>query len=103
MGAGAGRIFRAGDSHSYPIFQRYLGMFPHNPPSPAGPIPRRPMSLNDLKISKKLMVGFAVVVTVVAAMCASVFMSLASIKTAVAQNDSEVAQLNASNEIITAL
>ena len=59
------------------------------------------MSLNDLKISKKLAVGFAVVVTVVAVMCASVFMSLASIKTAVAQNDSEVAQLNASGEIIS--
>ena len=61
------------------------------------------MSLNDLKISKKLTVGFAVVVTVVAAMCASVFLSLVSIKTAVAQNDSEVAQLDASGEIISAL
>ncbi len=61
------------------------------------------MSLNDLKISKKLTVGFAVVVTVVAVMCASVFMSLGSIKTAVAENDSEVAQLNASSEIIAAL
>ena len=34
-------------------------------------------------------------------MCASVFLSLTSIKTAVAQNDAEVAQLNDSSEIIS--
>ncbi|HEX3888622.1 MAG TPA: HAMP domain-containing protein, partial [Phenylobacterium sp.] len=61
------------------------------------------MSLNDLKISKKLAFGFAVVVAVVAIMCCTVFISLGSIKTAVADNDSEVAQLNASGEIISAL
>jgi methyl-accepting chemotaxis protein len=61
------------------------------------------MSLNDLKISKKLAFGFAVVVTVVAAMCAAVFVSIGSVKTAVAQNDESVAQLDAATDIITAL
>lgn len=58
--------------------------------------------LNNLNISKKLMVGFAVVVTVVAIMCAAVFASLMSIKAAVSANDSSVAQLDAANEILMA-
>ena len=52
------------------------------------------MTLNNLNISKKLMLGFAVVVTIVTAMCVALFVSLQSIKSAVAQNDIEVAQLN---------
>jgi methyl-accepting chemotaxis protein len=61
------------------------------------------MSLNDLKISKKLTLGFAIVVTVVAVMCCTVFASLGAINKAVTQNDDEVAQLNASAGIISAL
>ncbi|TAJ74698.1 MAG: HAMP domain-containing protein [Phenylobacterium sp.] len=58
--------------------------------------------LNNLNISKKLMVGFAVVVTVVAIMCAAVFASLMSIKSAVADNDSSVAQLKLADEVLMA-
>ena len=43
--------------------------------------------LNNVNISKKLTIGFAIVVTVVAVMCAAVFASLLSIKSAVAHND----------------
>jgi methyl-accepting chemotaxis protein len=50
--------------------------------------------LNNMNISKKLTVGFAVVVTVVAAMCAAVFVSLLNIQSAVYQNDRSVAALN---------
>ena len=52
------------------------------------------MSLNNLNISKKLTLGFAGVVTIVAAMCAGLFLSLQSIKTAVADNDVEVSELD---------
>jgi len=58
--------------------------------------------LNNLNISKKLTVGFAVVVTVVAIMCAAVFASLMSIKQAVADNDSSVVQLNLADEVLMA-
>jgi len=58
--------------------------------------------LNNLNISKKLTVGFAVVVTVVAIMCAAVFASLMTIKNAVHMNDVSVAQLNAANELMMA-
>ena len=58
--------------------------------------------LNNLNISKKLMVGFAVVVTVVSAMCIAVFVSLTSINTAVTLNDESVAQLDAANELLMA-
>ena len=58
--------------------------------------------LNNLNISKKLTVGFAVVVTVVAIMCAAVFASLMSIKAAVDANDASVAQLDAANEVLMA-
>jgi methyl-accepting chemotaxis protein len=56
--------------------------------------------LNNLNISKKLTVGFAVVVTVVAIMCAAVFASLMSINAAVDANDTSVAQLDAANDIL---
>ena len=57
------------------------------------------MSLNDLNISKKLALGFAGVVTIVTAMCVGVFLNLQSIKTAVADNDVEVAQLEMSHDV----
>ena len=57
------------------------------------------MTLNNLNISKKLTVGFAVVVTVVALMCVAVFASLMSIKTAVTANDASVAQLNQARDV----
>src|ERR1700749_2216774 len=61
------------------------------------------MSLNNLNISRKLLAGFAVVVTVVAAMCLELFVSLQSIKTAVAQNDVSVAELNDAGAMLMAL
>ncbi|PZQ55647.1 MAG: chemotaxis protein [Phenylobacterium zucineum] len=58
--------------------------------------------LNNLNISKKLAVGFAVVVTVVVVMCAAIFGSLLSIQQAVKLNDASVAQLDAANEAMMA-
>ncbi|THD70840.1 CHASE3 domain-containing protein, partial [Phenylobacterium sp.] len=57
------------------------------------------MSLNDLNISKKLVLGFAGVVTIVTVMCVGVFLNLQSIKAAVADNDVEVAQLEMSHDV----
>jgi methyl-accepting chemotaxis protein len=57
------------------------------------------MSLNDLNIAKKLALGFAGVVTIVAAMCVGVFLNLQGIKAAVADNDVEVAQLEMSHDV----
>ena len=56
--------------------------------------------LNNVNISKKLTVGFAVVVTVVAVMCAAVFASLMSIKSAVALNDQSAAQLELADDVL---
>jgi methyl-accepting chemotaxis protein len=56
--------------------------------------------MNNLNISKKLTVGFAVVVTIVAIMCAAVFVCLTSINQAVKQNDESVAQLDVVKEIL---
>ena len=50
------------------------------------------MSLNDLNISKKLTAGFAVVVIVVAAMCAAVFMSVSDYQDGGFENDAECAR-----------
>jgi methyl-accepting chemotaxis protein len=61
------------------------------------------MSLNDLNISKKLAGGFAVVVTVVTAMCVVVFLSLQALRTAVHENDIESTQQKASEHVLTAL
>jgi len=58
--------------------------------------------LNNLNISKKLTVGFAVVVVTVVAMCVAVFVSLMSIKAAVGDNDQSVRQLNLADEILMA-
>jgi len=58
--------------------------------------------LNNVNISKKLTVGFAVVVTVVAVMCAAVFASLMSIKSAVELNDQSVAQLELADDVLMA-
>ncbi len=57
---------------------------------------------NNLNISKKLMVSFAVVVTVVAVMCVAVFGSLQSIRRAVDANEVEAARLDAANDILAA-
>jgi methyl-accepting chemotaxis protein len=61
------------------------------------------MSFNDLNISKKLAGGFAVVVTVVAAMCVVVFLSLQGLRTAVHDNDVESAQQKISEHVLAAL
>ena len=58
--------------------------------------------LNNANISKKLAIGFAVVVTVVALMCAAVFASLVSINTAVDANAASEDQLTVANEIMLA-
>ncbi|HEY0648872.1 methyl-accepting chemotaxis protein [Phenylobacterium sp.] len=58
--------------------------------------------LNNVNISKKLTIGFAIIVTVVAVMCAAVFASLMSIKSAVTLNDQSVAQLELADQILTA-
>jgi methyl-accepting chemotaxis protein len=57
-------------------------------------------ALNNLNISKKLTVGFAVVVTVVAIMCAAVFTSLLSIRSAVEKNDASVTQVKVLNDVL---
>ena len=58
--------------------------------------------LNNVNISKKLTVGFAVVVTVVAVMCAAVFASLMSIKSAVALNNHAAEQVEVFNQALMA-
>src|ERR1700744_1037304 len=60
---------------------------------------RPPMSIDNLNISKKLALGFAGVVIIVTAVCVGVFLNLQSIKTAVADNDVEVAQLEMSRDV----
>jgi CHASE3 domain sensor protein len=57
------------------------------------------MSFNDLNISKKFAVGFAVVVTIVTVMCVAVFLNLRSIRGAVGENDLEVAELNFAHDV----
>jgi methyl-accepting chemotaxis protein len=59
--------------------------------------------LNNLNVSKKLAVGFAVVVTVVAVMCAAVGVSLWNINKAVELNDQSTAQLELANTVQMAL
>ena len=61
------------------------------------------MTLDNLNISKKLLVGFAVVVAVVAAMSVALFLSLQNIRTAVRQNDAEVAQIKTADTALAAL
>ena len=61
------------------------------------------MSLNNLNISKKLALGFAVLVTIVAAMCVALFMSLQSIRTAVSENDESVNQLGLAEDTLESL
>ena len=57
------------------------------------------MSLNDLRISRKLALGFAGVVTLVTVMCVGLALNLHSIKGAVAANDQEVAQLDLAHDV----
>jgi len=61
------------------------------------------MSFNDLNTSKKFVVGFAVVVTVVAVMCTAVFVSMSRINTAITNNDASVAQLNLAEDVLMQL
>jgi len=61
------------------------------------------MSFNDLNTSKKFMVGFAVVVTVVTVMCGAVFVSMSRINMAVTENDRSVAQLDAARDVLLQL
>jgi methyl-accepting chemotaxis protein len=61
------------------------------------------MSLNDLNISKKLVVGFAAVVIIVTAMCGMVYMSLHNIHGAIAENDESVGQLKAADTAVAVL
>ncbi|HZZ34424.1 MAG TPA: methyl-accepting chemotaxis protein, partial [Caulobacteraceae bacterium] len=58
--------------------------------------------LNNLNISKKLAVGFTLVVAVVAIMCVSVGVSLWNISRAVELNDSSAAQLKLADTVLMA-
>ncbi|MBI1199862.1 MAG: HAMP domain-containing protein [Phenylobacterium sp.] len=58
--------------------------------------------LNNLPISRKLTVGFAIVVAVVALMSAAVLTSLFSIKATVGANDESAAQLKVADAVLTA-
>jgi len=60
-------------------------------------------AFNNLNVSKKFVVGFAVVVAVVTTMCVTVYVSMTQIATAVRDNDASVAQLNTSAAVISAL
>jgi len=61
------------------------------------------MSFNDLNTSKKFVVGFAGVVTVVAVMCGSVYFAMSRINMAVTENDRSVAQLDAARDTLAQL
>src|SRR4051794_17782781 len=61
------------------------------------------MTLDNLNISKKLMVGFAAVVTVVTVMCVALFISVQGVRKAIAENDESVAQLEIADRALTAL
>ncbi len=58
--------------------------------------------LNNLSIARKLTVGFAVVIGVMALMSAAVLTSLFSIKGAVAANDTSAAQLEVADAVLSA-
>ena len=61
------------------------------------------MSLNDLSVSKKLTLSFACVVSILLIMCAAVFMSLASVRGASADNDESHGELTAEAGALQAL
>ena len=56
--------------------------------------------LNNLNISKKLMVGFAVVVTVVGVMAVATFVGISGIQSAVFENQQSAAELETVNEVL---
>ena len=58
--------------------------------------------LNNMNISKKLTVGFTLVVAVVAITCVSVGVSLWNISKAVELNDSSMAQLKLADTVLMA-
>jgi methyl-accepting chemotaxis protein len=61
------------------------------------------MSLNDLNISKKVALAFAIVVAITAGMAVSVYFSVQGIRTAVANNDRVVAELEATDAVLNTL
>ncbi len=61
------------------------------------------MTLNNLNISKKLAVGFAVVVTIVTVMCVALFLSIQGVRKAVADNAESVAQLKVADQTLAAM
>ncbi|HXA39580.1 MAG TPA: methyl-accepting chemotaxis protein [Phenylobacterium sp.] len=61
------------------------------------------MTLNNLNISRKLTLGFAVVVTTVAIMCAALFVCLQNIRTAVRENDARVARVQTADAILMSM
>jgi methyl-accepting chemotaxis protein len=61
------------------------------------------MTLNNVNISKKLAIGFTVVVIIVTAMCGTVYRALQDIHAAIADNDESVAQLKAADTALTTL
>ena len=61
------------------------------------------MSLNDLSVSRKLTLGFACVVSIVLAMCLSVFLTLNGIHSAANDNAESREQLAAANAVMTAM
>ena len=61
------------------------------------------MSLNDLNVSRKLSLGFAVVVATVLLMCGSVYLSLSSIRAATQANNQSTVTLAAADAALSAL
>ncbi|MBS0411184.1 MAG: methyl-accepting chemotaxis protein, partial [Proteobacteria bacterium] len=60
------------------------------------------MNLNNLNISRKLMVGFAVVVSIVLAMCAVVSQTISTLESAGRAKDAQVATLATANDAMMA-
>ena len=61
------------------------------------------MSINDLNVSRKLSLGFAVVVATVLLMCGAVYLSLASIRAATQANNQSTVTLAAADAALSAL
>src|SRR4051794_41036355 len=61
------------------------------------------MTLDNLNISKKLAVGFAVVVTVVTVMCVALFLSIQAFRAAVADGDESSDQLSVASQALNIL
>jgi len=59
--------------------------------------------IKDLSVTNKFVVGFTVILTVVVAICVTVFLSLQAIRSAVAQNEETVMQLKAADGVLIAI